>query len=199
MAFIELLADDEASGEAAACLDTDRAASGYVPNYSRLVSARPAVYGAWKQLVTAVKGGMDERRYELATVAAARQLRSSYCMLAHGKVLADRFLPPETVAQLARDHHRADLDEVDVAVMDLAAKVAEDATSVTAADVERLRELGLTDDDVFHVVAAAAARSFFTKLTDSLGVAPDAAYGELDPSLRDSLVVGRPIERVGAG
>jgi hypothetical protein len=40
---------------------------------------------------------MDLRRYELATVAAARRLRSSYCTLAHGPVLIliDKFLEPE--------------------------------------------------------------------------------------------------------
>jgi hypothetical protein len=32
---------------------------------------------------------MDLRRYELATLAAARRLRSSYCCLAHGRVLAE--------------------------------------------------------------------------------------------------------------
>jgi hypothetical protein len=46
---------------------------------------------AWKQLNGAVKGGMDLRRYELATLAAATQLRSSYCTLAYGSVLMDRF------------------------------------------------------------------------------------------------------------
>jgi hypothetical protein len=34
---------------------------------------------------------MDLRRYELATLAAAMRLRSSYCALAHGKELAERF------------------------------------------------------------------------------------------------------------
>ena len=34
---------------------------------------RPEVYAAWRQLVTAIKSGMDERRYELATLAAARR------------------------------------------------------------------------------------------------------------------------------
>ena len=54
---------------------------------------------------------MDSRRYELATLAAARRLRSTYCgerpasrvrgvtagVLAHGAVLADDFLEPDTV------------------------------------------------------------------------------------------------------
>ncbi len=43
------------------------------------------------------------------------------------------------------------------------------------------------------VVLAAAARCFFSKTLDALGVLPDASYRELDPELRDALVVGRPI------
>ena len=43
------------------------------------------------------------------------------------------------------------------------------------------------------VVLAAAARCFFSKTLDALGVLPDAHYRELDPELLDALVVGRPI------
>jgi alkylhydroperoxidase family enzyme len=64
--------------------------------------------------------------------------------------------------------------------MDLADKVAADAPSVTQADVDRLRELGLPDAEVFDVVAAAAIRCFFTKVVDGLGFQPDAAYEDLD-------------------
>jgi len=60
--------------------------------------------------------------------------------------------------------------------------------------VERLRGFGLTDDEIFDVVLAAAARCFFSKTLDGLGVQPDAAYRALDPDVRDALTVGRPIE-----
>jgi hypothetical protein len=70
---------------------------------------------------------MDLRRYEPATLAAARRLRSSCCALAHGTVLIDRFLEADTVRALVEDHRTAGLDDVDVAVMDLAEKVAGDA------------------------------------------------------------------------
>jgi hypothetical protein len=78
--------------------------------------------------------------------------------------------------------------------MDLADKVAGDATSVSPADMERLRSLGLADDDIFDVVAAASARCFFSKMLDGLGVDPDASYASLDARLRDALTVGRAIE-----
>jgi uncharacterized peroxidase-related enzyme len=138
---------------------------------------------------------MSVRRYELATLAAARALRSSYCMLSHGKLVARELMPSLQLLEVLRDHRAAGLDEAEAAIMDLAGKVAEDASSVEKADVERLRKLGLSDDEIFSVVAAAALRSFFTKTLDGLGVQPDAALGHLEPpELRDALTVGRPIE-----
>lgn len=160
-------------------------------NYERAFASRPAVYAAWQELNGAVKAGMDLRRYELATLAAARRLRSSYCSPAHGRVLARDFGEP--VAEIAADRGAAGLSEIDVAVMDLAEKVVDGAADIGEADLQRLRDLGLTDDDVMDVVLAAAARCFFSKTLDALGVLPDAAFRELDPALLEVLVVGRPI------
>jgi uncharacterized peroxidase-related enzyme len=193
MTYIETVPDAEAPDAVAAQYDADRRPSGAVPNYTKAFSLRPDVYEAWKRLGDTLKDGMDLRRYELATVAAARRLRSSYCMLAHGSLLAREFLDAETVRAIAVDHRRAGLDEADVAVMDLAEKVAGDATAVTRADVDRLRGAGLSDTEVLEVVLAAALRCFFSKTLDGLGVEPDADYAELDPGLRDVLAIGRPI------
>jgi uncharacterized peroxidase-related enzyme len=193
MTYIEGITEDAATPAAAALMDGERARLGHVPNFARAFAHRPAVYAAWQQLNGAVKQTMDARRYELVTVAAARRLRSSYCALAHGKVLADQLLAPDTVRELAVDHHAAGLDPVEVAVMDLAEQVVDDASAVTEEDIGRLRKLGLTDEEIFDVVAAAAARCFFSKTLDALGVQADTAYADMEPGLRDALTVGRPI------
>jgi alkylhydroperoxidase family enzyme len=160
-------------------------------NFERAFAGKPEVYEAWRGLVTAIKSGMDERRYELVTLAAAQRLRSTYCCLAHGVILADKFEAP--VREIALDRNAAGLDPVDVAVMDLAERVVDDATSIGDAELQPLRDLGLSDDDIMDVVLAAALRCFFSKTLDALDVRADAAYDELDPELRDVLVVGRPI------
>jgi len=177
MSFIELVDDEEFAA-------ADRRALGYTPNYNRLFARRPEVYAAWRGLNKSIRGGMDIRRYEIATVAAAETLRSSYCALAHGKVLLDKFgvRPGDP------------LDDEERAVQELARKVAADATAITQADVDGLRGFGLTDDHIFDVVLAAAARCFFSKTLDALGVQPDAAYRALEPDVREALTVGRPIE-----
>jgi uncharacterized peroxidase-related enzyme len=191
--FIETVPEDQATGPVAAMYETDREVFGFLPNLTKGFSLRPDVYAGWRHLNGAIKANMDLRRYELATVAAARRLRSSYCSLAHGSVLLDKFLEPEAVRAVVSDHHAAGLDAVDVAVMDLADKVAHDATSVTEADLEGLRSLGLTDAEILDVVLAAAARCFFSTALDALGIEPDARYAELDGELRDVLTVGRAI------
>jgi uncharacterized peroxidase-related enzyme len=194
MPFIETVPKDQAPPVLAELYEADRLKFGYVPNLTRAFSLRPGVYAAWRELIGAIQAGMELRRYELATVAAARSLRSSYCMLAHGSVLANRFLEPEALRAIVADHRTSGLDEVDVAVMDLAEKVADDATSVTQTDIDRLRELGLTDPEILDVILTAAARCFFSKVLDGVGALPDREYEDkLEPGLREALTVGRPI------
>jgi uncharacterized peroxidase-related enzyme len=180
MTFIQTASVDEASG---------------ATNYELAFSQRPDVYAAWQGLVRAISGNMDLRRYELVTLAAARRLRSSYCMLAHGSVvLREELLGADELRAVATDHRAAGLAPAEVAVMDFAEKVVDDATSVTQEDVERLREHGLSDADVLDVVLAASVRCFFSKVLDGTGTRPDANFEQrLAPALREALVVGRPI------
>jgi uncharacterized peroxidase-related enzyme len=195
MAFIELVPEAPASSPEDAVLEAGRAHLGYTPNYARAFAHRPALFQAWLQLNGAIKATMDQRRYELVSLAAARRLRSSYCSLAHGMVLADQvFGDRTTVSAIAADRDAAGLDDVDRAVMDLAEQVVDDAAAVSDAQVARLRELGLEDAEILDVVAAAAARCFFAKTLDGLGVQPDGPFAGLEPDLRAALTVGRPIE-----
>jgi alkylhydroperoxidase family enzyme len=108
-------------------------------------------------------------------------------------VLLEQFMDAEALRAVMADHHEAGLEPVDVAVMDYAEKIVDDATSVTEMDVERLREHGLSDSDILDVAAAAAARCFFSKLLDALGVQADATFRELEPELSAALTVGRPV------
>jgi uncharacterized peroxidase-related enzyme len=194
MTYIETVPVDDATGATAALYTSDEEIFGHLPNFTKAFSLRPEVYAAWRGLNGAIKGGMDLRRYELATVAAANRLRSSYCMLAHGSILIDTFLEPDVVRAAVADHRTADLSATDVAVMDLAVKVVDDATAIEPADIDQARSAGLSDADILDVVLTAAARCFFSKTLDALGVQPDAKYTELDPAVRDALTVGRAIE-----
>ena len=159
-------------------------------NFERAFEERPGVYAAWRGLVGAIRENMELRRYELVTFAAAQRLRSTYCSIMHGNVLRDEL--GEDVLAIVGDREGT-LDAVDLAVMDLAERVVVDATSVTRADLQRLRDLGLDDGEIMDVVLAAAARCFFSKTLDALCVQADAQFQELATELQAAFVVGRPI------
>jgi alkylhydroperoxidase family enzyme len=160
-------------------------------NMELVFAEHPEVFEAWTALNTSVKHGMDLRRYELATFAAAQRLGSSYCSLAHGKILIERF--DEPVIDIATDRASAGLDEVDLAVMAFAEQIVDDTGAIGEEDLQRLRDLGLSDKDILDVVLAATVRCFFAKTLDALCTLPDASYAGLPEDLREVLVVGRPI------
>ena len=192
MTFIETTTEGTAAGTVAQLYAEDIADQGYVANYTRVFALRPEVLAGWAQLNRAIKHGMDLRRYELVTLAAARALRSTYCAMAHGRVLRDRFYDPETVRRITTDHTRAGLTLAEVAVMEFADQVARDATSICPDDIQRLRASGLSDTDILDVALAAAARCFFSTVLDAMGAQADSALSDdLEPPLRAALTVGR--------
>lgn len=192
MAFIETIAPVEAQGEVLAMYERQQASWGYVPNYAKVFCHRPEVLARWARLLAEIRRPMHDRRFELATFAAAHALRHTACSLGHGKALAD-FVGEDAVCALARGEVAEPLSAAEAAIAAFARKIALDAASVTAADVDALRAHGLSEAEIFDVAATAAGRAFFTKLLDALGVEPESPLNRLAPALKSALVTGRPI------
>jgi len=192
MTFTRSVEPDPAPGPLADLFAADRRTWGYLPNLATTFGARPDVYAAWRSLNGAIKSGMPARRYEVATLAAALELRSSYCSLAHGAILAAEHLGEEEVVALTAGVLDG-LSPEDAAVVTLAALIVRDAPGVTAEDLVPLRAAGFDDDEIFAVILAVGARCFFSTVLDATGTPPDAEFENLPARLRDALTVGRPL------
>jgi uncharacterized peroxidase-related enzyme len=166
---------------------------GYRPNYAALFASRPDVAEAWSLLNLTVRGGMDRRRFELTTIAAARARSSTYCLAAHSKFLREVCGDESAVSALAADPTGSSLAPADQAIVEFATKVATDPASITRADVARLHEQGLSDAEIADVIFAVAARCFFATVLDAGGAQADSQLGsDFDADIRARLVVGRP-------
>jgi uncharacterized peroxidase-related enzyme len=194
MAFIDTIGASWVTGEAFAMYERQQKHYGYVPNYAKIFSHRPEVMRRWAELLAALKRPMDRRRFELVTFAAAHELRSTLCTVAHGKALLAFFSAADVIA-IARGDAPSSLTPAEAALVRFARAVARDASSITASDVAELEGHGYSDAEVFDVAALAAGRAFFTKVIESLGAATDAPL-ELPSELQAALTVGRPIELV---
>jgi uncharacterized peroxidase-related enzyme len=193
MAFIRTIPPSEAEGPVREMYERAHGRFGYVPNWAQAFSLRPGVMDGWAALLRPIQSNLPVRSYELATLAAARALRSSYCSLAHGSVLADKVFDAATVTAIMKDAHESPLEASERAMMAFVEKVVLNADRITSADIEVLRSHGYQDAEIFDLAATGAARCFFSKLLDALGVEPDSTFNDLDPTLRQALTVGRPV------
>jgi uncharacterized peroxidase-related enzyme len=191
VAFIDTVSHEEAEGQVRELYDADLKRLGYIANYTKAFSHRPEVYQAWQRLNAAIKANMDLRHYELATLAAAQTLHSSYCCLAHGKVALQFFSEDDLVKVMAG--HEDGVTPAERALMAFAKKVTLHASEVTQEDIDTLRTHDFSDAAILDIVLAASARNFFSRVLDGVGTLPDAAYGNLNEKLREALTVGRPI------
>jgi len=193
--FIETVPEGAATGDLAAWYASQRASWGFLPDYAGCFATRPDVAQAWTNLNLTIRGGMDRRRFELVTIAAARARRSTYCTAAHASFLRDVCADQATVDALAAAPDGGTLAGPDAAVFAFATTLATDAAAVEEADVAALRRHGLTDAEIADVVLAVAARAFFTTVLDGLGARLDRPTAEsFAPEVMAAMVVGRPVK-----
>jgi len=194
MSFIDTIAPANAGEDVNDMYARQEDFWGYIPNYAKVFSHRPEVLARWGRLLAEIRRPMDDRRFEVATLAAAHELGNTACALAHGHNLA-RMVGSEAVLRLARGEACDTLSDVEAEIARFSRKLARDAASVTASDVNRLKRLGLSDAEVFDVVVTVAGRAFFTKVLDGLGVLADSPFLKMEPGMLETLTVGRPVSR----
>lgn len=192
MPYIKTIPEDQSDGLLTNLYQRITKTAGYLPNHAKIFSLRPKVYEAWLNLQDAIRSNMRLRRYELVTFAASQELGCSYCMLAHGTILHKNFFSVDEMLSIVKDYRNAGLTTEEVALMALAKKIIRKAGDVNEADIQELREFGLSDEEILDVVLVIDMRAFFSKTIDALGADPDDVYKDLDPRLIEALAIGRP-------
>jgi len=181
-------AESNAAGHVAAMYAGDLESDGFVFAHTKAMAINPEAHEAFEALIRAIVPSIGVRNYELATLGAARGIRSQHCLLAHGrKTLRANAMDEDQLRRAAVDYREADLSPADVAVMAYAEKLSTDAASMTDADSQELRDLGFSDRQIVDITLAAAARNYFSRTLQALAVPLDEVPG-LSPALTDALL-----------
>lgn len=181
-------AADAVEGHAADMYAGDIAADGFVFGYTQVMAVNPDAHAAFESLIRAIVPSIGVRVYELATLGAARGIRSPHCLLAHGrKTLRAGLMDEDQLARVGRDYRDAGLDAADLAVMAYAEKLSTDAAAMTDDDTRALREAGFSDRQIVDITLAAAARNYFSRALLALAVPVEAVPG-IEGDLADALL-----------
>ncbi len=174
--------------------DDDRETTGYVTNVSRLWAYMPTTLEGLSDLMgqTTRAGVLTLRQRAVLVTAAASTLGDSYCSLAWGKKLA-----AETGAEVAASVIRGaddDLDQSERALADWARAVATDPNAIEGRDVQRLRDVGFDEAQIFAITTFIALRLAFSTVNDALGTGPDPQLGASTPApVLAAVTFGRPV------
>jgi uncharacterized peroxidase-related enzyme len=77
---------------------------------------------------------------------------------------------------MVQDYRRAGLDARLRAIMDYAIKITRHSVECSEADIEALREHGLTDEDIYDVIQTAAIYNFNNRVANASGFLPDREF-----------------------
>jgi uncharacterized peroxidase-related enzyme len=171
-------------------IDEIEAKSGFVPNVFLALAHRPdewrAFFSYHDALMDKESPALTRADRELIVVATSAENRCLYCVVAHGAIARIRARNPRVADQVATDWRKAELDDRQRAVLDVAVRLAVEPWTITGAHLDGLREHGLTDDDVWDVGAIAALFAMSNRLAHLTAMMPNDEFYLMGRIPRDS-------------
>jgi uncharacterized peroxidase-related enzyme len=172
----------------------DEQAGGYVMNVSQLWAHDPVAMEVLFDLMahSGRTGSLTFRQRSILVTACSSAFGDSYCSLAWGGKLAQEVGADVAAKVLVGDHDA--LDPAEQALAGWARQVAQRPGATSLGDVQRLRDAGFDDGQVFAVTMFVALRLAFSTVNDALGAVPDRELADgLPPQVRDAVDFGRPV------
>ena len=79
-------------------------------------------------------------------------------------------LDQELVAALEEDYRKAPISEQEKTMLDYVVQITRDATRISPADHERLRQAGFDDQGILQITLIASWFNYINRVADALGV-----------------------------
>jgi uncharacterized peroxidase-related enzyme len=106
----------------------------------------------------------------------------------HGALLRQvSDLEKQDVVQIGKDYEASRLDEQDKAMLAFAVKINDAPERLCKADIERLRAVGFTDENILDIITSVAYRNFSNRLNIALGLDDPENLSKVDPELMGML------------
>lgn len=154
--------------------------SGFVPNIFLSLARRPEEWRAFfayhDALMDKESPALTKGDRELIVVATSAENHCLYCVVAHGAIARIRARNPRIADQVATDWRKAELDTRQRAVVELAVRLAVEPWKVTRAELEALRDHGLSDDDIWDVGSIAAFFAMSNRLVHLTTTMPNDEF-----------------------
>ncbi|WP_342708246.1 carboxymuconolactone decarboxylase family protein [Bradyrhizobium sp. B124] len=155
---------DDAPPASKPILDSIYRKLGVVPNFCRLIGSSPAALGAFAAFQEGLSGTLDAKTRERIALAVAQVNGSDYCLSAHSYLATNiAKLSPDEIALNRKGGSKSVKAE---AVVNFAAKVADQRGRVGDDDIAAVRLAGYDDAQIVEIVALVAENIFTNYLNE---------------------------------
>ncbi len=182
MSWLRVPDEDSLPQDVRALYGPPREKLGFVPNVLRNFALRPLHLLRWNDHYEEVMrgdSGLSKAEREMIAVVVSVANACRYCIAAHSAALRKLTKDPALADAIAADHATAPLEPRVRAMLDYAAKLTLRPTEMEAADVERLRGAGWSDEDVLDIAEVTAMFNFTNRMASGLGWEPNPEYDSL--------------------
>jgi uncharacterized peroxidase-related enzyme len=155
------------------------AKTGFVPNAYLHLAHRPEEWRAFFAYYAAVMDGdegLTKAERELIVVATSAVNDCTYCVVAHGALQRLASKNAIVADQVAVDWRKAELTPRERAIVEFAVKLAGTPAEVGDDDFDRLRESGLSEDEIWQVGAITSFFALSNRLAHFTATPPNPEF-----------------------
>ena len=153
--------------------------SGFVPNVFLALANRPdefRAFFAYHDALMEKEGGLTKGEREMIVVATSAHNQCIYCVVAHGAILRIREKNPQLADQIATNYRKADITPRQKAMLDFALKVSKCSHEINNADIDDMRELGFSNDDIWDIGAISALFALSNRMANLTSMRPNDEF-----------------------
>ena len=153
--------------------------SGFVPNVFLALANRPdefRAFFAYHDALMEKEGGLSKGEREMIVVATSAHNQCIYCVVAHGAILRIREKNLQIADQIASNYRKADITPRQRAMLDFALKVSKSSHEISNADIDDMKELGFSNDDIWDIGAISALFALSNRMANLTSMRPNDEF-----------------------
>ncbi|MEM8839653.1 MAG: peroxidase-related enzyme [Pseudomonadota bacterium] len=180
---LDLAPDGPLSDETQAYFEVCEEKLGLIPNVLRAYSFDEAKLRSFTDLyndLMLAPSGLSKLEREMIAVAVSSVNRCYYCLTAHGASVRSLSGNPELGEMMVMNYRVADLSHRERAMLDFAVKLTESPGLIEETDRQSLRDVGLSERDIWDVAAVASFFNMSNRMASAVDMRPNPEYHAQD-------------------
>ena len=159
-------------------IETETDEAGFTPNVFPAFAYRPSHFRAFFAYHDAItdETPLEREEVEMLVVTVSGVNDCLYCVVAHGALLRIFADAPTLADKLATNHRTADLSAAHREMLDFAVKLTETPGRVEDADVDRLRDVGFSREEVWDIASVVSLFNLSNRMATVADMRPNAEF-----------------------